>query len=227
MDHVATKFLKDLDVAGKDVAQVCCNNACELLSIKNMGAARCVGFDGAQGFLDQGRELAVAAGQELELVCCDATAIPASYYGCFDIVYISVGVLGWMPDLAVFFTELENLLRPGGALLIYEHHPVLMMVKPGPTGEEIEWELSYFTTEPYVETGGLDYYGGSSYEAKPVTSFSHKLSDIIMAGVETGLSLSHFQEWPHHISRAWWNVEQSNLGLPMCYTMVLNKPKAG
>jgi hypothetical protein len=66
LDAVETERLEALGVAGKDVAQICCNNGRELLSIKNMGAARCVGFDGAQGFIDQARELAVAAGLDVE-----------------------------------------------------------------------------------------------------------------------------------------------------------------
>ena len=67
---IETRHLQALKVAGKDVAQVCCNNGRELLSVKNMGAARCVGFDGAEAFLDQGRELAAAAGLDVEFVCC-------------------------------------------------------------------------------------------------------------------------------------------------------------
>jgi len=47
LDAVETKRLEALGIAGKDVAQICCNNGRELLSVKTMGAARCVGFDGA------------------------------------------------------------------------------------------------------------------------------------------------------------------------------------
>ena len=73
------------------------------------------------------------------------------------------------------------------------------------------------------ETGGLDYFGGETYDAKPVMSFSHKMSDIIMAALGNDLIVEHFEEFPHHISNAWWNVEKSDIGLPMCYTLVLRK----
>ncbi len=223
LDETARTVLQRLEVNGKDVAQVCCNNGQELMSIKNMGAGRCVGFDGAQGFVDQGRALADAAELDVAFVCCDAYDIPAAYHACFDIVVITIGVLGWMPDIDGFFAEVEKLLRPGGALFIYEHHPVLVMVKPDQAGAPVEWELSYFRTEPYVDDSGLDYYDGKDYGALPNVSFSHKLSDIIMAAIKTGLAVEAFEELPHHISNTWWNVEHSEIGLPMCYTLVLRK----
>lgn len=224
LDPIETGILQDLGVTGQDVAQVCCNNGRELLSVKSMGAACCVGFDGAQGFVDQANDLAQAAGQEVEFVCCDAYDIPERYHHSFDLVTITIGVLGWMPDIDGFFASIEQLLRPGGAIFIYEHHPVLVMMEPGAAGSPVAFELSYFRTDAYIDDSGLDYYGGESYDATPNASFSHKMSDILMAGVKSGLSLEHFQERPEHISNMWWNVEHADIGLPMCYTLVLRKP---
>ncbi|WP_420862865.1 class I SAM-dependent methyltransferase [Algirhabdus cladophorae] len=221
---VETRILKRLDVAGKDVAQMCCNNGRELLSAKNMGAARCVGFDGAQNFLDQGCALAKAANLDVQFEWCDAYEIPPQFHGTFDIVMITIGVLGWMPDIDGFFASVAQLLKPGGALFIHEHHPVTVMVKPGPAEAPVEWELSYFASAPYVDTNGLDYYGGTRYDALPNYSYSHKLSDILMGAVKCGLLLEDFEERPDHISNAWWNVEASDIGLPMSYTLVLRRP---
>ena len=39
LDEVETAQLEALGVAGKDVAQVCCNNGRELLSVKKIGRA--------------------------------------------------------------------------------------------------------------------------------------------------------------------------------------------
>jgi 2-polyprenyl-3-methyl-5-hydroxy-6-metoxy-1,4-benzoquinol methylase len=223
LDAVETERLEALGIAGKDIAQICCNNGRELLSVKNMGAARCVGFDGAQGFINQGRELAEAGGLDVEFVCTDIYDIDDEYAASFDVVTITIGVLGWMPDLDGVFTVVVNLIRPGGALFIYEHHPILEMIEPGETGAPIVWELSYFNKEPYVDIDGLDYFGGDKYDANPVTSFSHAMSEVIMAGIGNGLAVEHFEEFPHHISNTWWNVEESGIGLPMCYTLILRK----
>ncbi len=223
LDQIETKQLETLGLDGKDVAQICCNNGCELLSVKNMGAGRCVGFDGSPGFVAQGRELAQASGLDVTFVCTDIYDIDEAYAFNFDLVTITIGVLSWMPDLPRFFSKVANLIKPGGALFIYEQHPILEMIKPGDAQEPIDWELSYFTKEPYVDTDGLDYYGGEKYDAKPATSFSHTMAEIIMASVNNGLAVEHFEEFPHHISNCWWNVEEAGIGLPMCYTLVLRK----
>jgi len=39
------RLLKRLGIEGKSIAHLCCNNGVELMSLKNMGAGRCVGFD--------------------------------------------------------------------------------------------------------------------------------------------------------------------------------------
>lgn len=220
LDEVETARLEALGVKGQNVAQVCCNNGRELLSIKNMGAARCVGFDGAQGFVDQARELAQAGGLDAEFVCCDVYEIDKEYRQAFDLVTITIGVLTWMPDLTRFFESVAGLIKPGGAFFIYEQHPVLDMVEPGDAGASIVWEASYFNKEPYIEVDGLDYFSGAKYKAKPATSFSHTMAETVMAGVSCGLAVEHFEEFPNHISNTWWNVEASDIGLPMCYTLV-------
>lgn len=224
LDEVATAHLKRLGVNGKSVAQMCCNNGVELLSCKALGATRCVGFDGAQGFVDQGNELAEAAQADVEFVRSEAHEIPSGYHFGFDIVMITIGVLSWMPDLNRFLREVKKLLAPGGVIFIYEHHSILLMFEPGKADAPVNWELSYFREDPYIDEGGLDYYGGESYSATPNISFSHKMSDIVMGGLNAGLVLEYFEELPKHISHAWWNVEHSGIGVPMSFVMVFREP---
>jgi len=159
----------------------------------------------------------------VEFVCTDIYDIGDEYLASFDLVTITIGVLTWMPNLDKFFAVVAKLIKPGGALFIYEQHPIIEMFEPGETGDPIVWELSYFNKEPYIDTDGLDYFGGEKYKAKPATSFSHTMADIIMGGVNNDFKVEHFEEFPHHISNTWWNLEESGVGLPMCYTLILRK----
>jgi hypothetical protein len=129
-----------------------------------------------------------------------------------------------MPDLAGFFAVAARLLRPGGALFIYEQHPILDMIEPGKADEPVSWDYSYFNHEPFVDLYGLDYYGGGTYQAKPATSFHHGLAQVVMAGLASGLMVEHIEEFPDHISNCWYNVEHQGPELPMSYTLVLGKP---
>jgi len=224
LDVIETAILLDLGVAGKDVAQLCCNNARELISVRNMGARCCVGFEGAAGFVEQAQELNAAAGLDCAFVLGDVYAIPAEYDAGFDIVTVTIGVLNWMPDVDGFFAVAARLLRPGGALFIYEQHPIMDMVEPGEAHDPVVWSDSYFRVGPRVYCEGLDYFGGAIYEAKPVYETQHTMAAVIMAGVKAGLTLKDFAEHPQHISNTWYNVEQQGPELPMCYTLVMEKP---
>lgn len=224
LDKVETAILQRLGVVGKDVAQLCCNNGQELLSVKNIGGGRCVGFDGAAGFIDQARELTAAGSIDCTFVCTDIYDIEAAYDGMFDLITVTIGVLSWMPDLAGFYEVAERILRSSGAMFIYEQHPILEMVEPGKPETPVVLEYSYFRHDPFIETNGLDYYGGGTYKSKPLYSYIHKMSDVIMAGVETGFSVEHFEELPEHISNTWYNVERHEPQLPMSYTLVFRKP---
>jgi SAM-dependent methyltransferase len=228
LDVIETAILNKLGVAGKDVAQLCCNNGRELISVKNMGAARCVGFDGAEDFIAQAREItAAASADDCQFECVDLYGIGPEYNASFDLVTVTIGVLGWMPDLMGFFAVAARLLKLGGTLFLYEQHPILEMIEPGKRDDPVLWNYDYFDAQPTVDTDGLDYYGGATYESKPKFWFIHKLSDVIMTALKNSLFIADFQERPDHISNTWYNVEHQGPRLPMSYTLVLTKPSQG
>lgn len=219
--------LAPLAFHGQSVAQVCCNNGRELISIRNLGAGRCVGFDISDGFISQARELNAAAQQDCEFVQADAYALPERYRGDFDLVYLTVGALGWMPDLPSFITVVAGLLKPGGSLLVYEMHPFLDMLDPvsqADPANPLELRHSYFKSDPFVETNGLDYYSHQDYQSKPQYWFHHKLSDILGAVLKAGLVLKAFDEYAHDVSAVFEHLEELPVSVPMCYVLEARLP---
>jgi SAM-dependent methyltransferase len=222
LDAVETAALEELDVAGRDVVQICCNNARELLSVRNMGAARCVGFDQAGSFLEQGRELAAVAGQEIELVETDIYRIGAEYDGAFDLALITIGVFGWMPDLAAFMSLPARLLKPGGRLFIHEEHPVVNMFDPE-ARQPLEPTIDYFRKEPLKEEGAIVYDGSATPQDEALTHwwFVHTLADVMTAALDAGFTLERYREFPNNISSVEFDIYQNRqTSMPMSYTMV-------
>jgi SAM-dependent methyltransferase len=234
LDAVLTERLLALGVAGKAVAQICCNNGREILSVKNLGAARCVGFDQSAAFLGQARRLAAAGpvgdpggapggGIACEFVAGDAYAIPAAYDEAFDVVLITIGVFGWMPDLGGFFDVIHRLLKPGGALLVYEQHPIMQMLEPG-AADPHKPVNSYFKAGPFEDTGAIVYDGTKDLPGKPQYWFVHTLGDLMTAALDRGLAVEHFREYPHNISSAEFDVyDGQSAQLPQCYILVARK----
>lgn len=210
-----------LGVDGADVVQLNCNNGTELISIKRLGAGRCTGFDIASGFIDQARELSEAAGETCEFVCCDAYEVPREFYGSYDIVVVTAGALCFMPDLAEYFAVARRLLRPTGSLSIYECHPITRMFAmdrelSGPSEELVH---SYFDNEPIRRDVGLDYRGGTTYKAKPIYYYRHKLSDILMAMIATGFRIDMFIEHDRDPSNSIKRFEEATAKPPLSFVL--------
>lgn len=223
LDEIETAILQRIGVEGKAVAQLCCNNGREILSVVNMGAARGVGFDISEAFLEQGRQMAEAGGINCEFVQGSVYDIPPIHDGQFDLVTVTIGALGWLPDIRAFFAVVARLLRPGGRIFVYEMHPVLVMFEPGEEKNPLDIRYSYFVTEPFRDDSGLDYYGGTRRKSKPNYWFHHKLSDIIGGCLDHGMALEHFREYDFDISGVHAALGRQTNKPPMSYTLVARK----
>lgn len=200
LDPAETSFLLDkIQVHGKDVIQLCCNNARELLSIKNLGAKRCVGIDITEGFIEQGKELSRVAKQDLELYSMDVFTISDSLYDSFDLVYITVGAIVWLPDLSEFFNIVSKLLRPGGFFLLHDLHPILGMFEPTSPNPIVPFN-SYFKSDPFIEEEWTDYYDESVKFNLKSYNFQHTLEEILMSCLSNNIQIREFREYEHDIS---------------------------
>ena len=212
-----------MGVKGKTVAQLGCSKGIELISIKNLGARHCIGFDISDEFLKQAKEIDKLAQTHCEFIQTDIYDIDVRFDNSFDLVYISIGVICWMPDIKKFFSIVSRLLKPQGLVYIVEQHPLLDMLSSGDEDSPVSFDYSYFMTEPVVETQGLDYQTGQGYDSEPNYSFHHKLSDIFNAAIENGLYIDYFEELSEHISGVWYNVEKQGPEIPMSYVLFLQK----
>jgi ubiquinone/menaquinone biosynthesis C-methylase UbiE len=223
LDTVVTAALQKIGLHGKRVAQLCCNNGRELLSIKNLGAARVTGFDISDDFIQQAVELASSSKIEAEFVRSSVQEIPACYDHSFDLVFISIGSLGWMPDIRQFFAIVARLLAPGGWMAMYEMHPILDMFESSDLQNPPPLRYSYFRSEPFMDSIGHDYYQFTTYESAPSYWFHHKLGDIFQACLENGLTIRHFEEFDHDLSSVFAHFEKLEVKPPLSYLLIGEK----
>lgn len=219
-DFVEERVFAQIGLRGKDVAQLGCNNGRELISCKKAGAGRCVGFDISDKFIAQGQELAAVGGANVEFVRSSVYDIPAIYDEGFDIVYVTIGALGWLQDLGAYFAVVWRLLRPGGTFFLYEMHPILDMFD-APTGLEIKH--SYFRTTPYIEEAAPDYLDKTTIVDATSYWFHHKLSDVIGGCLGAGLGLRLFEEYDHDQSEVYAAFEGFEHKPPLSYALLAQK----
>lgn len=222
--------LKELGIEGRDAAHLCCNNGIELLSLKNLGAGECVGFDISDLAVAEAQERAKLTGIDCQYVRSDVYEIGQEYDSRFDLVYLSAGALGWMPDLERLFARASRLLRKDGLVFIHEIHPFSEMLPfdeqnlQRPRQELLKIVEPYFKKDPYIDYGGLDYVGGSQYESsKPQFWFVHTLSEILMSLVRSRFALEFFSESEKDISGGHKQIEALQAGIPLSYMLAARK----
>jgi len=175
----------------------------------------------SDAFIAQGVRLAAAANVELELVRTSIYDIAGTYDDAYDIVYVTVGALGWLPDLRAFFALVARILRPGGVLFIYEMHPLLDMLDPE---AGLALKRSYFTREPMVEAGAPDYLDPTQQISEASYWFHHTLSEIMSGCLQSGLAIERFEEHAHDVSMVFASLAPLGM-LPLSYVLLARRSR--
>jgi SAM-dependent methyltransferase len=217
--------LERIGLRGARVAHLNCNNGRELITMARLGAKDSVGFDIAEGFIAQARVLAQAAEVDCSFVCTDVYKIGPEFFNQFDLVVVTAGALAFMPDLTAYFGVAGRLLKPDGRLTIYETHPVTrMFLKDRDRRDQpVELVQSYFAREPLRHEAGLDYQGGTTYDAKPIYYFQHKLADVVSACINAGFTIERFGEFDRDPSQARKSLEKLRATPPLSYILTCTR----
>ncbi len=139
LDEIERDVFAQLAVQDKRVAQLCCNNGRELISVLKLGAASGVGFDISDAMIEEATLLGSLSHTPCEFVRTHIYDIAPAYNARFDIIYITIGSIGWFHDINRFFSVVNRLLVAGGHLFLYEVHPFLdLLALPGEDAYDAE-----------------------------------------------------------------------------------------
>jgi SAM-dependent methyltransferase len=186
------------DVTGKSLCQLQCHLGVETLSWARLGAGRVVGLDFSAEAIETARALAArcALTDRATFVEADVHDAPRALGGHapFDIVYVSVGAICWLPEVKRWAAVVRGLLAPGGMLYMHEVHPMLGCIEQ--RDGRLEVERPYFEcAEPIRWDDGTTYTEGHpTIEHKVCYEWTHGLGEIIQALLDEGLSLELLRE---------------------------------
>ena len=189
--------LRNIDLNGKTISHIPCNNGRELLSLMRLGATEAVGFDISDAAILEAEQLAEIAKLNAKFIRTNVLEIGNEYNGYFDFIFISQGAVQWFPDLNDFFRVISRLLKKNGEMLIFEIHPFAYLFENGFSFEARNFDkmTSYFEKGPYTYPEGLDYFGDVEYESSECFWFMHKVSDVVMAVLQNGIEILDFDEY--------------------------------
>jgi SAM-dependent methyltransferase len=179
------------DVTGLDVMHLQCHLAYDAISLARRGARVC-GVDFSARALSAAADLASRCGVALELVEASSTDLPASLHERLDVVYATIGVLGWIKDVDAWMRNVFLALRPGGRLFLHEIHPLYLMFE---SVEPVELDFPYAFDGPRAfDEEGSYADPDASVGATRTMEFAHSLGEVVTAAVRSGLRVDALEE---------------------------------
>lgn len=206
-DTLATDVERLGDLAGKDVIHLQCHLGTDTVSLARLGPRRVVGVDLSGESIHRARSIAADAAAAIEYVEANVYDAREAVNGDFDLVYTSLGVLCWLPDVDSWARVVASLLAPGGRFFIRDDHPMFMTI-----GEDVSDGLR--VEQPYFQQDRpLTWEDGGSYieaadDAPAVAhtrnhQWNHSLGEIVTALLRAGLAIDALEEMPYAAWSPW------------------------
>ncbi|SDZ81545.1 Methyltransferase domain-containing protein [Bowdeniella nasicola] len=201
---ISTTVRRDLpylgDLSGARVCHLQSHLGTDTVSLARLGAEQVVGLDLSGESVRRARTFATQAGSEDRVSFVQANVYDAreALDGEFDLVYTTIGVLCWLPDIASWARVVASLLKPGGRLFLRDDHPMAMTI-----GDDISRgfviELPYFEQRAPITWLSEQSYVESAEGSAPLTAarnhqWSHSIGEVITAVLDAGLRLDAFEE---------------------------------
>ena len=222
------------DVTGLRLLHLQCHFGLDTLAWARAGA-KVTGLDFAPAAVEAARAIAQRAGlaERAEFVCADVyDAVEALGRTDFDVVYVSLGALCWLPSVERWAAQVSALVAPGGRLYLHDGHPLAWAL----AGDRPEVVRSYFEeAEPLVDDSGYTYTDA----AAAVTNsrqyeWNHGVGETLSALVRHGLRLEWLVEhdwtvWPQfpwlvQTAEGTWRAPAGRPRLPLSFSLLATRP---
>lgn len=221
------------DVQGLDVVHLQCHFGLDTLALANAGA-RVTGLDFSGAAVAQARSLAERAGladraQFVEANVLDAATALAPQQ--FDLVYVSLGALCWLPSVNQWAAQVAALLRPGGRLYIHDGHPLAWAF----ADDDVRVEHTYFEqAEPYSDEVQGTYTDGDGHLTHTRTyEWNHSIGEIVTAVLDEGMRVDQLVEhdWTVYPRFDWlvatddgrWLIPPDRPRMPLTYSLLATR----
>jgi SAM-dependent methyltransferase len=212
------------DVVGRRVLQLACSTGDEVISWTLAGAIAC-GVDISEVHIGTARAKAAAVGVACDLRVGDMYDLAADLVD-LDLMYISWGGICWAPDLKLWARIVAERLRPGGAVLISEHHPLWESLS-------VVGENSLTVRADYFESGAIRPtrdpakapIGGRDADAPPFRSFLWSVGSVVTALLDAGLRIDALREAP--VPEMYDGLGEAAAALPAVYYLKATRAGGG
>jgi SAM-dependent methyltransferase len=193
------------------------------------------GLDFSPAAIREATLLAQRAGlsESSTFVCSDVYDAPAALSDHrFDVVYVSLGALCWLPDVAAWGEVVARLLNPGGRLYLHDVHPFSATLDD--EGEQVAY--SYFTRpdQPIVGDYDTTYTDGAKLTSTETYEWIHPMGAVVESLISRGLVLDSLVEhdWTVFQQFPWlesdgshrYFIPEGRPRIPLTFTVLAHAP---
>ena len=224
-------------VDGKALLHLQCHFGLDTLSWAREGA-EVVGVDFAPSAVRTARQIAKQAGISAEFVESELYASPdvlSDRLGSFDIVYVNLGAICWLPNIRGWARVCAGFLKPGGVLYLRDVHPIVNSLDYEPPDQLLVLKYPSFEQPEPLHWADGDDYADSEAELSNHDSYewNHSLGEIVSAVVDAGCELEflHEQDWTVYRALPWmievergiWRLPSESPQIPLMFSLRARK----
>lgn len=178
-------------VKGKTLLHPFCHFGMDTLSWARKGAI-VTGVDISNKAITTAKKLSQEINVPATFICSDVFELPKILDRKFDIIFMSYGVLCWVPNIKKWAKIMSHFLNEGGTFYITELHPFTNILTA-----DFKIDYKYFDKGPYIDDSDGTY---SDWDAKihgETYIWSHTISDVVNALIQQGLKIEFVHEFPY------------------------------
>lgn len=194
------------DVKGKKVLHVQCHFGQDSISLARLGA-QVTATDISDVALAAARDFNAQCGTDVTFVQTDTYSLMDVIDEQYELIFMSYGVITWLPDLDRLAKICDRLLAPGGRVLLTEFHPMLMTFD----FDTNDITYGYRNLHVYEEEIQSTYAQAEGERLIGTEHFwQHSLEESMMAFVRSGMQLKAFREYyssPYNIFGSMKEIE--------------------
>jgi len=210
--HQLNKYIKQEigDLTGKKVIHLQCNTGADTILLAQTGASSVTGVDLVPDNILYARKLAEDFNiNNISFIESDIMEFMEKHNEKYDVVFVSEGAVGWLPDLKKWGRTIRHLLNNDGFFYVFDSHPFLLMFDENKLSDNIsEIKYPYFGKEPDVD----ESIGGYASETKSGVRayfWMYTVADIINSLTSAGLHIEYFHEFQENF---WCMDGMKNMG---------------
>jgi SAM-dependent methyltransferase len=222
------------DVNGLRLVHLQCHFGLDTLAWARAGA-HVTGVDFSPAAIAAAREISARAGlaDRAEFECANVyDAVDLLGRARFDIVYVSLGSLCWLPSVDQWAEQAAGLVAPGGRVYLHDVHPLAWAL----ADESLTIEHTYFEEhEPYVDDFAGTYTDGDATVAHHRSyEWNHSIGEIVTALIRRGLQLTWLVEHDWTVTQRFpwlvrdadhnWTTTADMPRLPLTFSLLASRP---